>query len=98
MHLKKWQKATADFQENFAQIAQAWGWVSQAEHQKVLDRCAELEKDSLQQKATINQLRDLLNQEGLGHTELFQHFKGVFEAQSDQFHRLIKTIEEASKS
>lgn len=98
MHLKKWQKAIADFQENFTQTAKAWGWVSQAEHQKARERCAELEKENLQQKATINQLRDLLNQEGLGHTELLQHFKGVFEAQSDQFHKLMKTINEPAKS
>lgn len=97
-NLKKWQNAISDFQNSFSQTASAWGWVTQAEHQKVKEKCAELEKEVEQQKATINQLRDLLNQEGLGHTELFQHFKGVFETQSEQFQKLMKTINEAAKS
>ncbi len=98
LDLKKWQKAVADFQENFAETAKSWGWVPQVEHRKVLERCAELEQENLQQKATINQLRDLLNQEGLGYTELLQHFQGVFEAQTDQFQKLMKSINDAAKS
>lgn len=98
MHLKEWQNAISDFHENFARTAQAWGWISQAEHKKLKDKCAELEKENQQQKVTINQLRDLLNQEGLGHTELLQHFQGVFKTQSDQFQKLLKTINEAAKS
>lgn len=97
-NLQQWQKAMADFGENFSQTASAWGWVSQAEHQKVKERCTELEKEVLQQKATISQLRDLLNQEGSGHKELTQHLKGAFETQNEQFHKLLKTISEASTS
>lgn len=96
--LKQWQKAMADFGENFSRTATVWGWVSQTEHQKVKTRCEELEKEVKQQKATIDQLRDLLNQEGSGHKELAQHLKGVFETQNEQFHKLMKTINEASTS
>ncbi|MBT8361214.1 MAG: hypothetical protein HKP41_21355 [Desulfobacterales bacterium] len=92
---QKWQKAITEFQENFSQTANAWGWVTKAEHQQVLDKCAELEKKIQQQQTTISQLRDLLNQEGLGHTELFQHFKNIYEDQSKQFQDLMKSINEA---
>ena len=94
---KKWQKAIADFQKTFAQTANAWGWVTKAEHQQVLDRCAALEEKILQQQITISQLRELLNQEGLGQAELFQHFKNVYEDQSKQFQDLMKSMSEIGK-
>ena len=97
-NLQQWQKAMADFGKNFSQTATAWGWVTQAEHEKVKKRCTELEKEVEQQKETISRLRDLLNQEGSGHKELAQHLKGVFEKQNEQFHKLIKTMSEASTS
>lgn len=92
---QKWQEAIADFQETFSQTASAWGWVTKAEHQQVLDKCTVLEEKIQQQQTTISQLRDLLDQEGLGHTELFQHFKNVYEDQSKQFNELMKSINEA---
>lgn len=92
---QKWQKAITEFQENFSQTANTWGWVTKAEHQQVLDKCAVLEKKIQQQQTTISQLRDLLDQEGLGHTELFQHFKNIYEDQSKQFQDLMKSINEA---
>ncbi len=98
LDIQSWQKAIADFQQTFAQLAEQWGWVTQTEHQKVLDNCAALEKKVQQQEATITQLRDLLNQEGLGHTELFQHFKGALEDQSSQFQTLMESISKAGKN
>lgn len=91
---QKWQKAITEFQEALTQTANVWGWVTKAEHQQVVDRCAELEEKIRQQQSTISQLRDLLGQEGLGHAELFQHFKNVYEDQSKQFHELMKSINE----
>ena len=94
---QKWQKAIADFQQTFSETADAWGWVTKAEHQQALDKCAALEEKTQQQQITISQLRELLNQEGLGHTELFQHFKNVYEDQSKQFQDLMKSMNEAVK-
>ena len=98
LDIQSWQKAITDFQQTFAQFGEQWGWVTQTEHQKVLDNCAALEKKVQQQEATITQLRDLLNQEGLGHTELFQHFKGALEDQSSQFQELMESISKAGKN
>lgn len=92
-----WQKSIADFQQAFTQLAAQWGWVTQTEHQQVLDKCAALEEKSKQQQTTINGLRDLLTQEGLGHTELFQHLNNSLKEQSDQFHALMESINSAYK-
>ena len=62
-----WQEAVAEFQNTFAQFAAQWGWVPQAEHQQVLEKCAALEKQVQAQQNTIQQLRGLLAQKGLGH-------------------------------
>ena len=92
-----WQKAISEFQQTFTQFAEQWGWVTQTEHQQIIDKCAALEKKITQQQATISQLRDLLHQEGRGHAELFELFKGTFEEQSNQFNALMKSISKAGQ-
>ena len=92
-----WQNAIQDFQQSFTQLAEQWGWVSRSEHQKVLDRCQELEKQVRQQQEAIEDLRALLQEKGLGHNELFQHLNKSLKEQSDQFHALMESINEAYK-
>jgi uncharacterized protein YdiU (UPF0061 family) len=92
-----WQKAIADFQDSFSQFAAQWGWISQSEHQKVLEKCGELEKKVEAQQATITQLRGLLAQEGLGYTELIEHLKGSFKDQSEQFQAIMENIGKLGK-
>lgn len=95
--VQNWQRAIADFQQTFMQFGEQWGWVAPAEHQKALEKCAELEKKVQQQEDIISQLRGLLAQEGLGHTELFQHFKGALEEQNSQFQALMESVSMAGK-
>ena len=90
-----WQAATAEFQKALAQFATQWGWVPQKEHQQVLEKCALLEKQVQAQQATIQQLRDLMAQKGLGHTELLQHMQGALNDQSEQFQALMESIRDA---
>lgn len=97
LEVQTWQKAIADFQQTFTQFAKQCGWVTQDEHQKIVDKCAALEKEVEQQQATISQLRTLLNQEGRGHAELFELFKGSFEEQSNQFNALMGNISKVGK-
>ena len=92
-----WQNAMDDFQQNFEQFAEQWGWVSRRKHQEVLDRCNDLEKQVRQQQEMIEDLRALLHEEGLGHSELFQHINKSLKEQSDQFNALMKSINEAYK-
>ena len=90
-----WQKAIEDFQQTLAQLAKQWGWVSQTEYQKVSDRCAALEKQVQQQQTTIKELRTLMEEKGLGYSELFQHLNSSIKEQSEQFHTLMEKIREA---
>jgi hypothetical protein len=90
-----WQDAVAEFQHTFAQFAAQWGWVPQAEHQQVLEKCAALEKQVQAQQNTVQQLRGLLAQKGLGPTELLQHMQGALKEQSDQFQAFMKSIHSA---
>lgn len=92
-----WQKALEDFQQNFDELAEQWGWVSRSKHREVLDRCNDLEKQVRQQQEMIEGLRTLLHEKGLGHSELFQHINKSLKEQSEQFHALMKSINEAYK-
>jgi hypothetical protein len=87
-----WQQAISDFQKTFAQFAGQWGWVSSDEHKKALEKCAALEKEIKAHKETIEQLRALLAQKGMGHAELFEHLQNSMNEQSLQFHELMRTI------
>ncbi|MFV0437075.1 MAG: hypothetical protein ACK5PS_06760 [Desulfopila sp.] len=89
-----WQTAIDDFQKNFAEMASQWGWVSETEHQKALNRCRDLEQQVQQQQKTIGELRTLLLDKGLGHSELLQHLKNSMQEQSDQFHSLMQSLQE----
>ncbi len=90
-----WEKAIKDFQQSSAQLAKQWGWVSQTEHQEVLDRCALLEKQVQEQQVTIKELRNLLQEKGLAHTELFQHLNKAIKEQTNQFNALMESIHES---
>ncbi len=92
--VQMWQKAIEDFQQTLAQHAKQWGWVSQTEYQKVLDRCAALEKQVQQQQTTIKELRALVKEKGLGYSELFQHLNSSLKEQSEQFNALMENIRE----
>lgn len=92
-----WQQAISDFQQAFSQFAAQWGWISQNEHRRCLEKCATLEKEVHAQQATIKQLRGLLSQKGLGYTELVEHLKGSLKDQSEQFQALMESIHKAGK-
>jgi uncharacterized coiled-coil protein SlyX len=92
-----WQKAISDFNKAFIQFAAQFGWVAQSEHRKVLEKCDVLEKKVQEQEATIRRLRDLLAQKGLGHTELFDHFRDILKEQTAQFNAFMETIGSAVK-
>ena len=92
-----WQEAIANFQDTFAQFAAQWGWVPQADHQQALEKCAALEKQVEAQQSTIRELRDLLDQKGLGYSQLLQHMQGSLKDQSDQFQALMESIGSAFK-
>ena len=87
-----WQNAMADFQRSLNAFAALWGWVPQAEHQRVVRERDTLTQKVQDQEAVIRQLRDLLVQEGQGHTMLIDHWKRSFEEQNAQFQSLMESI------
>jgi uncharacterized protein YdiU (UPF0061 family) len=90
--LSNWNKSLAECQRSLNQFAASWGWVPQAEHQRVLRDCQALQKQVDDQKILIDQLRDLLTEEGHGHTMLVDHLQRSFEEQNRQFQSLMKSI------
>ena len=90
--LRNWKNAIDEFQDACTQLAAQWGWISLEEHKKVVEKCAALEEKIEDQKKMIEQLRDLLTQKGMGHTELFKHLQDALKEQSTQFHELMRTI------
>lgn len=87
-----WQTAVADYQRSLNQLATMWGWVPQAEHQRVVRDRDALRKKIEEQDAIIGELRDLLTQEGHGHTMLVDHLQRSLKEQNDQFQNLMETI------
>jgi hypothetical protein len=87
-----WEKAIEEFQETWVKLAGQWGWVSAEEHKKILEKCAELEKEVDEKKIMIDQLRELMAQEGMGHAELFKHLQDSINEQSVQFQELMRTF------
>jgi hypothetical protein len=87
-----WQQAVYSFQKSLDHFAGQWGWVSQAEYQKSRKECENLRTKVESQKETIEQLRDLLAQKGMGHAELFKHVQDSLNEQSHQFHELMRSI------
>jgi hypothetical protein len=90
-----WEKAIKDYQRSFSQYAELWGWVSQEDHQALLQRCSELEKTIAKQQQTIAQLHLLLEAKGLGPAELLQRFQTLVKDQGDQFQSLIQNLGKA---
>ena len=93
----QWQDAVRQFQQSFSQFAAQWGWVTQTEHQQIIEKCAALEKKVQDQETTIRQLRDLLTQEGRGHSALFQHLQQSLKEQNEQFHALMESMRDHLK-
>jgi uncharacterized protein YdiU (UPF0061 family) len=87
-----WQQTVSDFQKAFAQYAGQWGWVSQEEYDQAVEERDQLRQKSEEQKKTIEQLRELLTQKGMGHAELFSHLQDSLNKQSSQFQELMRTI------
>ena len=89
---QSWQNAMADFQRSLKPFATLWGWVPQTEYQRVVRERDTLKQKVQDQDAVIGQLRDLLVQEGQGHTMLIDHWKRSFEEQNAQFQSLMESI------
>lgn len=87
-----WQDAMEDFKRAMNQFAGLWGWVPQADHQRVVRDRDDLQKQVQKQEVIISELRALLNEEGRGHAVLVDHWKRSIKEQNDQFQALMESI------
>ena len=90
-----WQQTVANFQSAFCPYAKIWGWIPQAEYQALQEKCDSLEKTIRKKDEMISQLRSLLEEKGLGQSELIQRFQSLIQDQSDEFQTFMKNFGDA---
>jgi hypothetical protein len=87
-----WQQAVEAFRSVFCPYARMWGWIPQADYQVLQEKCDSLEKAIQKKDETISQLRSLLEEKGLGQSELLQRFQSLIQDQSDEFQTFMKNF------
>jgi hypothetical protein len=90
-----WQQAIENFQSVFNPHARMWGWIPQAEYQVLQEKCDSLEKTIRKKDEIIFQLRSLLEEKGLGQSELLQRFQSLIQDQNDEFQTFMKNFGDA---
>ncbi|MBF0210612.1 MAG: hypothetical protein HQK68_06975 [Desulfamplus sp.] len=99
------------FQSSFARYITLWGLIPKRSYDEIKQNYESLQKshsslkrdyDSLRQKSDmqeelISQLRDILNEKGMGHIELFQHIQNLTRKQTGEFHNLIQNMQNLFK-
>jgi hypothetical protein len=90
-----WQQAAENFQSVFNTYAGTWGWVPRADYQALQEKCDSLENTIRQKDQIISQLRSLLEEKGLGHSELLQRFQSLIQDQNDEFQMFMKNFGDA---
>jgi len=93
-YTRVWRQTIENFQSAFCQNAKLWGWVPQADHQALQEKCKAMEKAIQKQNQTISQLRSLLEEKGLGQIELLQRFQSLIQDQSDEFQTFVQNFGE----
>ena len=79
----------------FVTYARMWGWIPQADYQVLQEKCDSLEKTIRKKDEIISQLRSLLEEKGLGQSELLQRFQSLIQDQSDEFQTFMKNFGDA---
>ncbi len=92
---KEWETAIKDFQASFANYSRQWGWVPEKEHNNLIKENERLRRRLDEQGEVIEQLRQLLEEKGLGHMEVFQRMQSLAREQNQQFHRFMQNFRDA---
>ena len=90
-----WQQTLEAFQSAFCTYAGMWGWVPRADYQALQEKCDSLEKTIGKKDEMISQLRSLLEEKGLGQSELLLRFQSLIQDQSDEFQTFMKNFGDA---
>ena len=92
-----WNKAEENFQESFKEYLHIFGVVPREEYAALARQYEELQAKVAAQEETINLLRLLLEEKGLGLAATSLEFQKLIEKQGEQFQKFIQGLGEAVK-
>jgi BMFP domain-containing protein YqiC len=89
-YLKVWEKAEENFRESFREYLNLLGGVPREEYQALADKYEKLKEKAAQQEETIKQLKNLLEEKGLGLAVGNLEFQELIKKQGEQFQEMLK--------
>jgi uncharacterized protein (DUF302 family) len=89
-YLKVWEKAEENFRESFREYLNLLGGVPREEYQALADKYEKLKEKAAQQEETIKQLKNLLEEKGMGLAVGNLEFQELIKKQGEQFQEMLK--------
>ncbi|MBM4286602.1 MAG: hypothetical protein FJ135_00385 [Deltaproteobacteria bacterium] len=93
-----WEKAQENFRQSFREYLSIWGMVPKDDYAALARECEELKAKVAEQEETIQLLRHLLEEKGLGLAATSVEFQKLIEKQGDQFQKFIQGLGEAMQT
>jgi hypothetical protein len=97
-YLKLWEKAEENFRESLRQYLNLLGGVPRAEYLALAEKYENLKEKAAQQEETIQQLKKLLEEQGMGLAVANLEFQELIKKQGEQFQELLKGFATAMES
>ncbi len=91
-----WKKAEEDFRKSFRDYLNLLGVVPREEYLALARQCEELKAKVTEQEETIQQLKMLAEEKGLGLAATTLEFQKLIKKQGEQFQRFIQGLGEAA--
>ncbi len=92
---KQWEDMTGNLQAAYHDYLQLWGLVPQQQYADLVKECDALKDKVAAQEETIQVLRQLLEEKGLGLAATALEFQKLVEKQGEQFQKFLKGLGEA---
>jgi hypothetical protein len=92
-----WKKAEEDFRESFKEYLNLLGMVPREEYAALARQYEELKEKAAEQEETIQQLRMLADEKGVGLAATTMEFQRLIKKQGEQFQKFIKGLGESAK-
>jgi len=88
-----WKKSVETFQKSFREGLSLMEVVPKGEYEKLVQKCAALEKTTAEQEETIRTLKRLLTEEASGApAAALEDLQGLLKNQQAQFQELVKNM------
>lgn len=93
-----WQKAQENFRDSFREYLAVFGMVPREDYAALVRQLDELQARLVDRDETIQHLRRLLEEKGLGLEATSLEFQRLIERQGEQFQKFLQGLGEAVKS